>query len=196
MPEPSFWDKWEWARAHQKPEPKLVVNNAGATISPPAMAPLNAPRFNNLKSPGTPIIIDATGSQENKIEPGKAFCVVAIPVGKAMVKTGSQFEEAGFRGELAGAGMRLAGSGMPGMRQAGSGLLGIGMLSGGIGNGARTLGASLLHAATGNPRPFLSAQLSATANATPLLMRPLVDGALQTGIDDLYGPEGDLSCRW
>ena len=34
MTEPSFWDKWEWARAHQKPEPKLVVDISGAARAP------------------------------------------------------------------------------------------------------------------------------------------------------------------
>jgi hypothetical protein len=38
MPEPSFWDKWEWARAHQKPEPKLVVDNSRAAQA--GMAPM------------------------------------------------------------------------------------------------------------------------------------------------------------
>ena len=43
MPEPSFWDKWEWARAHQKPEPKLVVDNARAVQAGIVRWPIPAP---------------------------------------------------------------------------------------------------------------------------------------------------------
>ncbi len=39
MKEPSFWDKWEWARAHQKPEPKLVLDNSRAAQAPMAVMP-------------------------------------------------------------------------------------------------------------------------------------------------------------
>jgi hypothetical protein len=39
MREPSFWDKWEWARAHQKPEPKLALNPAGAVRAPMTVTP-------------------------------------------------------------------------------------------------------------------------------------------------------------
>lgn len=39
MKEPSFWDKWEWARAHQKPEPKLVLDNSRAARAPAAVMP-------------------------------------------------------------------------------------------------------------------------------------------------------------
>jgi len=39
MKEPSFWDKWEWARAHQTPEPKLVLNPDAAAQAPMTVMP-------------------------------------------------------------------------------------------------------------------------------------------------------------
>lgn len=39
MKEPSFWDKWEWARAHQKPEPKLTLDNSRAAQAPMTSIP-------------------------------------------------------------------------------------------------------------------------------------------------------------
>ncbi|MES2473919.1 MAG: hypothetical protein V4601_13890 [Pseudomonadota bacterium] len=52
MTEPSFWDKWEWARAHRKPEPNLTVDNSRAdrasmavipTTTPALVPPINGP---------------------------------------------------------------------------------------------------------------------------------------------------------
>lgn len=39
MKEPSFWDKREWARAHQKPEPKLMLDNSRAAGVPMTVIP-------------------------------------------------------------------------------------------------------------------------------------------------------------
>ena len=201
MLEPSFWDKWEWARAHQKPEPKLVVNNAGATISPPAMAPLNAPRFRNIKSLDEPIIIDATGAPPEKTWRDTARDLAAA-TGRDMIKPGTKLEDNAWVGEIEDKAY-LGAHGRPHLRSIPSGRrlpvytladarIEASQVIGGIGSGMRGLGAGLLRWSTGNNRPLLDAGMSLnTGRYAPLPLRPLVEDSFKTGIDRTYGRDQD-----
>jgi hypothetical protein len=197
MKEPSFWDKWEWARAHQKPAPKLVLNNSGASVAPPAMAPLNAPRFSEIKSLDEPIIIDATGAPPEKTW-GDTARDLAASTGRQMVKLGSALEDNGSVGEMGGkaylrthrrpylqhipSGARLP---VPTMVDA---WIGASQVIGNAGSVIRGMGAGLLSWGTDNSRPLLDAGMSInTGRHAPLPLRPLIDDAFKTGIDRTYG---------
>lgn len=56
----------------------------------------------------------------------------------------------------------------------------------------RGLGAGLLSWGTGNNRPLLDAGMSLnTGRHAPLLIQPLVDGSVKTGLDRTYGRDRD-----
>ncbi len=196
MKEPSFWDKWEWARAHQKPEPKFAVGNTGAAVAPLATAPLDAPRFSDIKSLDAPIIIDATGSPPEKSW-GDTARDLAASTGRDMVKLGSALEDNGYMGEVSGKAYNhthprqyiqfIPGGGPIPVPSWGDALTGASQFIGGVGSGMRGLGAGLLSWGTGNNRPLLDAGMSInTGRHAPLLMQPLVDEAFKTGLDRTY----------
>ena len=199
MAEPSFWDKWEWARAHQKPEPKFKVSNTGAAVAPLAMAPLDAPRFSDIKSLDDPIIIDATGSPPEKSW-GDTARDLAASTGRQMVKLGSALEDNGAVGEMGGKAY-LRTHGRPYLQHIPSGArlpvptmvdawIGASKVIGVVGDTMRGAGAGLLSWGTGNNRPLLDAGMSInTGRHAPLPLRPLIDDSFKTGIDRTYGDD-------
>ncbi len=199
MAEPSFWDKWEWARAHQKPEPNFKIGNTGAAVAPLAMAPLDAPRFSDIKSLDDPIIIDATGSPPEKSW-GDTARDLAASTGRDMVKIGSMLEDNGWVGEIGGRASnrthgrayRLSPRGALPVPSGGDIWIGASQFIGGVGGGMRGLGAGLLSWGTGNNRPLLDAGMSInTGRHAPLPLRPLVEDSFKTGIDRTYGRDQD-----
>ena len=191
MTNPSFWDQWEWARAHQKPEPELAVDNS-----------------RSLRAPKVPVLLDPPKTQfESKVLPpkvsdislGREFCRVAIPLSKALIARGGEFEDAGLKGVVVGgtlAGIGGIVAGPPGAVPGGL-LATVSAGAGSAGSVAHGLGAGLLWAATGNTRPVLEAGISqATGKFAPPLAQPYVDYATAKGLNTVFGPDEDPECRW
>ena len=168
-----------------------MVDNSRAARAPKVPLLLDAPKTRFESKPLPPKVHDTSL--------GREFCRVAIPLGKALITKGGEFEDAGLKGIVAGGALAGIGGmvvGPPGAVPGGL-LATVSAGAGGAGSVAHGLGAGLLWAATGNARPALEAGISqATGKLAPPLAQPYVDYATAKGLNTAFGPDEDPECRW
>lgn len=190
---PTFHALHAAARAHQR--------SAREVDGPPSMGSAKPVDQVNGRNPfyRPRMIIPAEGPQGEGLL-GRMVKGVLVPSARFMVKAGSAFEDNAQRGEVGrewfdrATGrvyVRFSGGRPVPLPKVTDAWRAANNVVDGIGSGLRGIGAGIL-AATGDTRPLFDAAMSRnTGKHVPTLVQPLVDDAVEYGMDKAYGREDD-----